>query len=342
MEMKKQKTKLENQKPQTEIMPPSGTVSPQFAAYFGHDAERWNHHLNSMDPTEFLSAMNKPVIRGAGAREWQVKDYSEYYHVSVERTKAGGISCFYLLPESLRSEEAVIMHVHGGGFVLGAGICSTPEGICTAGSCGLRVVSVDYRMLPEYVFPAALEDCLAVYQELIKSYEPSKVALYGTSAGATLCLALGLYCRDHDIALPGLILAGSPWSDLTKTGDSYYTHAFIDNEVVDYSGWLSSAALAYAGENSLKNPYISPIYGDYHGFCPVVMFSGTRDLFLSCSARLQSKLLQAGIPNNLVIYEGQSHAQFCTNPDIPEHAEHFRNLLIYVDHYLGVGTKKVA
>lgn len=54
MEMKKQKTKLENQKPQTEIMPPSGTVSPQFAAYFGHDTERWNHHLNSMDPTEFF------------------------------------------------------------------------------------------------------------------------------------------------------------------------------------------------------------------------------------------------------------------------------------------------
>ncbi|MBO8415707.1 MAG: alpha/beta hydrolase [Proteobacteria bacterium] len=320
----------------TKIMPMSSTVSPEFAAFFGHDTERWKPHISSLNPRDFFRSMLQPVIRGPRARDWSVKEYEHFYEVTHERSKIGGISCFKLYPGKLRSEDALILYVHGGGFVLGTGIDGIPGGICAAGACGLNTVCVDYRLAPEHVYPAALQDCLQIYQALLKIHDASKIVLYGTSSGAALCLSLGLYCRDHGIALPGLILAGSPWADLTKTGDSYYTHAFVDNEVVDYSGWLSSAALAYAGDHDLKDPYISPVYGDFTGFCPVVLFSGTRDLFLSCSARLQAKLLQAHVPNNLVLYEGQSHAQYSSNPDIPEHGVHCANLAIYVDRYLGL------
>ena len=104
-------------------------------------------------------------------------------------------------------------------------------------------------------------------------------------------------------------MAGTPWSDLTKTGDSYFTNEFVDNVLGSYDGDLEAAAKLYAGTHELKEPLLSPIYGDLSGFPPTVLLSGTRDLFLSNTVRVHQKLLQSGVHADLLVFEGQSHAR---------------------------------
>ncbi len=114
-----------------------------------------------------------------------------------------------------------------------------------------------------------------------------------------MTLALMLRAKAEGLPLPGAIAPGSPWSDMTSTGDSYKTNEWIDNVVVSYDGYLSRLARLYAHGHDLKDPQLSPVYGDLHGLPPTILTSGTRDLFLSNTVRVQRKLREAGIEADL-------------------------------------------
>ncbi len=99
-------------------------------------------------------------------------------------------------------------------------------------------------------------------------------------------------------------------SDATKTGDSFYTNEKVDNILVSRDGFCDAATVIYAHGHDLKDPLISPVYGDMHGFPPTILTTGTRDLLLSNTVRVHRKLRRAGVEATLQVYEGESHAQY--------------------------------
>ena len=138
-----------------------------------------------------------------------------------------------------------------------------------------------------------------------------------------MTLAMVLRAKQEGLPLPAAIAAGTPAADLTKTGDTYFTNDQVDNAIVSYDGLVSDMAKLYANGHDLKDPMISPVYGDYHGFPPSILTSGTRDLFLSNTVRVHRKMRAAGVDAELHVFEGQSHAQYAADLSAPETKEYF-------------------
>ena len=106
---------------------------------------------------------------------------------------------------------------------------------------------------------------------------------------------------------------------------------YIDNILVSYDGWLGDAARLYAGNHDLKDPMLSPVYGDVQGLPPTLLTSGTRDLFLSNTVRMHLKLRQSGVRADLIVFEGMSHAQYHIAPNAPETTFHFNEVGRFFD-----------
>ena len=149
-----------------------------------------------------------------------------------------------------------------------------------------------------------------------------------------MTLAMVLRAKKEELPLPAAIAPGTPWSDMTKTGDTYLTDELLDGVLVSYDGWLGDAAKLYANGHDLKDPMLSPVYGDFEGFPPTILTSGTRDLFLSNTVRVHRKLRAASVEAELHVFEGQSHAQYYADPYAPETKEHFRELTQFFDKHL--------
>jgi monoterpene epsilon-lactone hydrolase len=278
----------------------------------------------------------KKSLAGPNTQEAQnAERLARELHVSVTPGAIAGVPVFYVTPAVVppANKGRLLMHVHGGGYVAFAGMAATSEAILLASHTGIAVVSVDYRMPPDAPFPAAIDDAVAVWKSLIQTHNPRSMALFGTSAGGGLTLATTLQLKELKLPLPGALMAGTPWADLTKTGDTEFTNQYIDNTLVQYEGGLEADARLYAGSHDLKEPLLSPVYGDLSGFPPTILVSGTRDLFLSDTARVHQKLLQAGVDAQLIVLEGQSHAQYLDN-SIPESRTALDEVAQFLDRHL--------
>jgi epsilon-lactone hydrolase len=141
-----------------------------------------------------------------------------------------------------------------------------------------------------------------------------------------MTLAMILRDKQEHLPLPAAIAPGTPWSDLTDTGDTYKTNEWLDNVLVSYNGYLSRAAQLYANGHDLRDPKLSPIYSDFHGFPPAILTSGTRDLFLGNTVLTHRKLREAGVDAVLQVFEGMSHAQYLFDPYAPETKEAFTEI----------------
>jgi acetyl esterase/lipase len=257
--------------------------------------------------------------------------------VSIEAIELGGVKAFTLTPKDIlpANRNRLLFHVHGGGYVFGPGESGTMEATLMAAYGGYKVVSIDYRMPPDDPYPAAMDDAMAAWKAAIKMADPRNMAIFGTSTGGGMTLAMILRAKQEGLPLPAAIAPGTPWSDLTETGDSYKTNEWLDNVLVSYSGWLGHAAVLYANGHDLKDPMISPIYGDFAGFPPAILTSGTRDLFLSLTVLTHRKLRRAGVEAELQVYEGMSHAQYNFDAFAPESKETFTEIARFFDRHLG-------
>jgi acetyl esterase/lipase len=258
----------------------------------------------------------------------RVEPLLQQFHVTLERQTIAGVPVYRVKPASIAPEnrDRLLVHVHGGGYVAFAGKAATPEAILMAYYGQIEVISVDYRMPPDFPFPAAIDDAVAVWKAVIQSHSPSRIGLFGTSAGGGLTLATVLKLKELSLPLPGALMAGTPWTDLSQTGDSYFTNEFVDNVLGSWRGGLEADAKLYAGGHDLKEPLLSPVYGDVSGFPPTLLISGTRDLFLSNTVRMHQKLLHYGVHADLLVFEGQSHAQYLIVTDAPESASAWREV----------------
>lgn len=313
-------------------IPVPDTVSPQMQAII---AQPHDPAFNVVP--ESTAEWKARVAEDARTAEAALPELRERLGVSVAPTTIAGVKAFVVSPRSVPrgNRERVLLHLHGGCRVLEPGEAGTWEAVMMAGFAGYKVISVDYRMPPDFPFPAALDDAVAVYREVLRTAGADRVAVFGTSAGGSLTFTTLLRAKMERLPMPGAIAAGTPTVDLTRTGDSLFTNAFVDNVLGTQDGFLRATALLYANGRDLKDPLLSPIYGDVRGFPPTILSSGTRDLYLSNTVRMHRKLRAAGVEAVLQVWEGQSHAQYLFDVAAPETREYHDEVARFFDLHLG-------
>jgi acetyl esterase/lipase len=261
----------------------------------------------------------------------------ERLHVTMQPATMDGVRAYIVTPDVIPPEhrDKLLIHVHGGCYVMFPGESGTSEAIMMAGLGHFKVISVDYRMPPEGYFPAALDDAMTVYKAALKTSAPKNMAVFGTSAGGALVLEMMLQAKQQGLPLPAAIAPGTPMSDVTKTGDTFYTNEMVDNVLVSRDGSCDAGTRVYAHGHDLKDPLLSPVYGDMHGFPPAILTTGTRDLLLSNTVRVHRKLREAGVDAQLEVYEGLSHAQYQFDDRVPETKQAFGEITAFFDRHLG-------
>jgi acetyl esterase/lipase len=220
------------------------------------------------------------------------------------------------LPEANR--DKVLLNLHGGGFNSDSG--SYTESIPISSYSKIKVVAVLYRLAPEHPFPAAVDDSVAVYKELLKTYKPEHIVIYGTSAGAILTAEVAAKLKRLGLPLPAALGIFSGMGDFARTGDSIALFALRG-----LSGHLDPPEAGahdpyYVANTDPKDPVLSPIYSDLHGLPPTLFVTSTRDLLLSGTVNLHRAYLNAGVDARLVVFDALTHA-FWYDPLLPEAIE---------------------
>src|SRR3990167_1950871 len=258
----------------------------------------------------------------------------EIFKGKCSKTLLNGISCYDIVPQHAILPNKVILHVHGGGFLLNNGEGAEIEGMLLCEHSSIRVCSVDYQQLPKHPFPAGLDDLVTVYSALLRGFRPGDIGVFGTSAGGGLSASLILKLKELSLPLPVVVGLGTPWIDLTKTGVTYRTNENVDNLLSRYDGPVEEVAKLYAGTFGLKDPLVSPIYGDLSLFPPTILISGTRDLLLSCTVRMHRKLRNLNIEAALHVFEAGSHAFYIQVPEAEESKQAFGEISKFFRRHL--------
>ncbi|HVT30463.1 MAG TPA: alpha/beta hydrolase [Lacipirellulaceae bacterium] len=260
----------------------------------------------------------------------------EMVGATVDLASIAGVPCFRVTPRQVaaKNEGRLIFHVHGGAFVFNGGYAAVGEAALIADAFKACALSVDYRRPPDHPFPAAPDDVLAVWKTVVGEHDAAKIAMAGTSAGGGLIMTTLLRFEEFDLPRPGAAFIGTPAADLTKTGDSTYLNAEVDHVLGRYEGRMEACLRLYAASGDLKDPMLSPIYGDLSGFPPTILISGTRDLLLSSTIRTHRKLRTAGATAELHVYEGQSHADYLMSFPGPESQDALGEIAQFFDRHL--------
>ena len=246
------------------------------------------------------------------AKATEVQAAIDQSAASVERDEIEGVSVYHVIPDEIdpMHEDHLFVHVHGGAYILNSGVASAAEGLAIALGTKMRALSIDYRMAPRHPYPAAVDDVVSVYEHLLTQRPARSMAMGGSSAGGGITLSAVQRFIELGMDVPGALYLGTPGSDLSGTGDTFHTNQGVDRNIPIYDGFIEAAVRLYAGGRDLKDPLISPIYGDFVGFPPALLVTGTRDLFLSNTVRTHIKLRQAGVVADILVFEGVSHADY--------------------------------
>ncbi len=206
------------------------------------------------------------------------------------------------------NKRGIILQFHGGGYYLDMNNSYRDMAIkYNDVSAGMDVLTIDYRVSPEFPYPAALEDAVEAYiWTLNQGYDATDVIIAGDSAGGGLGLALCLYLREHDFPMPKCIITMSAWTDLTCSGESYKDNFDVDPV---FGGNRDSLVFQneYYRNDTPDNPYISPVFGEFHGFPKMLMQVGEYEMLLSDTITVAQKAQAAGVDVNMHIYPGMFH-----------------------------------
>jgi len=304
----------------TRVIPVPPTLSPEARAFVARQPS---------PPPESL-AVNR--TRTDAFRKARSERARQLFPVNVAEKTIGGVRTDVISPLTIPAakRERVLINVHGGGFITDSG--SLVEGIPIASLTQTTVVSVYYRLAPEHPFPAAVDDTVAVYKELLKTYRPQHIGLFGTSAGAILTAETAVKLRQLGLPLPAALGIFSGTGDLNSWDESralYTLQGFAGEQPQQ-----PAEPNAYVGKTDPKDPVLSPVYADLKGLPPSLFVTSTRDALLSGTTILHRAYLRAGVDAELVVFEALPHA-FWYNYDLPETREALGLMAKFFDRKLG-------
>jgi acetyl esterase/lipase len=255
--------------------------------------------------------------------------------VNIVEQMIAGVRCDVITPlETLEANKnRVLINLHGGGFNADSG--SLIEGDPIANLAKIKVVSVYYRLAPENPFPAAVEDVVGVYKELLKTYKPKNIGIFGTSAGAILTAETAVKLKQLGLPLPGALGMFSGLADYTRVPDSDLLYALngLPGEL-PVKDSKHREPDAYVGKTDPNDPVLSPLFADLKGMPPSLLVTSTRDVLLSDTAIFHRALLAAGDDAELVVFEALPHA-FWYHFELPETTECLNLMAKYFDRKLG-------
>ncbi len=227
----------------------------------------------------------------------------------------------------------VNLHLHGGAWTYFGGRAAILPAAVTALQYGGTVYAVDYRTAPDHPYPAGLEDCLAVYRVLSARYPRGKLLLSGDSAGANLAAATLMRARAEGLPFPGALFLNTPVADMSGAGDTIETNRGLD---LVLSEGLGDEYALYRGSTDPRDPGLSPIHGDFAGFPPTYIRTGTRDILLSDSVRMHAALRKAGVAADLYVGEAMPHGGFAMlGEDTPEDIDARADLIRWLARHWG-------
>ena len=261
------------------------------------------------------------------------------YPVNIEERVIGGVRTQVITPKAgiaPENRDRVLVNLHGGGFIWGEGNGARAESIPIAGLGRITVITVAYRMAPEFRFPAASEDVAAVYRELLRDYRPGNIGIYGCSAGGILAAEAVAWFEKHGLPVPGAIgtFCGSA---AARGGDSsHVAPLLVGDPPMSGADDGSLSGQTYFEGASAQDPLALPINSPQvlRGFPPTLLIAGSRDFMASSLFATQAALAEAGVDAELHVWDGMWHA-FFFDPDLPESQQVYRVVVSFFARHLG-------
>jgi monoterpene epsilon-lactone hydrolase len=318
-------------------LPPSQLLSKQTISIL--DRERQSaDSLESCPKKEGATADRADISRQCEISAWRAsaerRALFQQFAVKGEPQEIGGVQTDVFVPSAGIREgnrRRVLINVHGGGFLGGARISSEVESVPIASVGGIKVVSIDYRMAPRFEFPAASEDVAAVYRELLKTYKPENIGIFGCSAGGLLTAQAVAWFAKEGLPRPGAVAlmceGGFFWGD----GDSGMLDRAISGGIPEHS----SRDNAYLKDADPNDPLAFPARSKavLAKFPPTLLISATRDLALSSVVSTHALLVAQGVDAELHVWEGLGHA-FQYQTELPESREVYATVASFFDRHL--------
>ncbi|MGH9511171.1 MAG: alpha/beta hydrolase [Terriglobales bacterium] len=309
----------------TRVIPMPSTISPE--------AQKWLASLADQKSGPQTLAEQRIHVD-----EWRKRDAAEarkLYPVNVKEMTIAGIRTDIITPLSTpeANRKRVLINLHGGGFVVDSG--SLIEGVPIASLAKTKVVTVYYRLAPENPFPAAVDDVVAVYKELLKTYKPHDIGIFGTSAGAILTAEVAVRLKQLGLPLPAALGIFSGLADFSRPSDSreIFTLQGLPGELQPTDPNRPSDE-PYPANTNRKDPVLSPMFADLTGMPPTLLVTSTRDLLLSDTTIFHRALLRAGVDAQLVVFEALPHA-FWYQFHLPETKEALELMAKFFDQRVG-------
>ena len=268
-----------------------------------------------------MDSMDIPALRKMYDAAERVFDLPE--GVSVSNVECGGRPCELLQPAG--GAKRALLYLHGGGYVMGSPKSHRHMAAVIAQAADAAALVPDYRLAPEFAFPAALDDAVAAYEWLQDNeWRPDQIAIAGDSAGGGLAVAVLLHLKDQGAELPGAAICISPWTDMTASGASYQGKADVDPMVKIAS--LQKYAELYRGGRSLDDPLVSPLFGDLSGLPPLLIQVGSDEILLDDARDLHARAEAAGTDSALEVWEGMIHVWHWFGEYLDEAADASNNI----------------
>lgn len=217
-----------------------------------------------------------------------------------------GMHCEWVRANRVHMKKYVILYCHGGGYSTGSCIYARTLTTKLAASTSMDVFCFDYRLAPEYPYPAAMEDAMKAWNYLmLLGYGAKDVIVVGDSAGGNMALSLVVKLKEENRLVPRGIVLLSPWTDLTASGKTHESRAEVD-PVLDEE-YLKQMTENYAAGQDYENPEISPLFADLTGFPPTYIQVGDNEVLLSDATMLHKKMIKANVPVRLDVFKGMWH-----------------------------------
>jgi epsilon-lactone hydrolase len=289
----------------------------------------------AMSVTAFPAAPDIAQMRAGMEKQLSplVQMMQARYPVDIVTRTIGGVMTRVVTPKGREVDpRRVLINLHGGAFMMCADGCALLESVPIASLGGFKVISVDYREGPEATFPAASEDVAAVYRELLKTYRPKQIGIYGCSAGGSLAAAMAAWLPAHDLPQAGAIGIFGSGAVRFGGGDSAYFSGYADGAFPPPpppgSPPMRSPFRSYFDGANMDDPMISPASQPavLAKFPPTLLITGTRAPDMSPAIYTHSQLIKAGVPGDLIVGEGLGHC-YIYQAELPEAQDAYQAII---------------